>query len=544
MTPTIPALDDGTSVLEDLDALVPPAFWHCPDYVETIGPEVCDLNELFGYTPNPEQRLIHEAGFGMERSGRLAAFEIAVIAARQNLKTGAMIQRAIGKALLLRRPMQVWTAHKESATDQAYGVFAQLVEESAEFSKRVHRMPEGKGSKAVVFTNGCSIVFRPRTGKAGQSMSADDVDLDEYFAAEAKHEGSLVPTMSTRPNAQIGKFSSAPHVGSNMQRAVMARGRAAAQGLAHEPRLLYAEWSPMRRAGTTLSGKPRYAPTPCLRTGCTHELGSEGCIADNREVIKLTNPSVGRSAVPSITWDYVESERRTLASPDAPPDALAEWLKERLSIGVEASEINSMTIFGPPTVWQAARALFVADGIGAIGLAQSADRQWISLVGASQVELEDDTDPEAEPIDVVIVAPILRTNDLATAIAELQQIQDEHDSVVVMDENGPGAADLLEELEDNDVAVETYTLAKYASACAKFDRRLKASPPTVRHLPNAALDEALEAASWKWSGDQQIIARRSGNEALDTDTLEAAVLAAKAAENSATYEATQIGVSA
>jgi hypothetical protein len=219
------------SVLDDLDALVPPAFWHCPEYVETLGPEAADLADLFGYGPNPEQRILLDGNFGMDKVGRFTAFEVAVIAARQNLKTGFLIQRAIAKALLLRRPLQVWTAHKESATDQAFAEFVKMRRTSDEFAKRVRRMPEGKGSKAVEFVNDCTIVFRPRTGKAGQSMSADDVDLDEYFTVEPKHESSLIPTLSTRPNAQIGMASSAPHAGSDMQRQVMRRGRLAALGL-------------------------------------------------------------------------------------------------------------------------------------------------------------------------------------------------------------------------------------------------------------------------------------------------------------------------
>lgn len=530
------------SVLDDPDALVQPAFWNCPEYAVTIGPEVAELCELFGYGPNPEQQLLLDGRFGMEASGRLAAFEVFVLAARQNLKTGFFIQTALGKALLLRRPLQVWTAHKESATDRAFWEFQQLREHSVEFSRRVKRMNEGKGSKAIEFVNGCSIVFRPRTGKAGQSMTADDVDLDEYFAVEPKHEGSLIPTMSTRPNAQVGGASSAPHEGSNAQRAIMARGRAAAEGLIVEPRLLYAEWSVMRRSGTRLDGRPRYAPIPCQTSGCTHEVGSVGCIGDDREVIKLANPSVGRTKAPAITWDFIAAERRRLANPDAPADALAEWLKERLSIGVEDSDVSAVTIFGPPAVWQAARSTVVADGVGAIGIAQSADREWISLVGASLIEVVDDEDSEAEPTDLVVVAPILRTQDLGVAIETLRSIQAEHECFAVLDENGPGAADLVEALEDDDVAIDPMSLGKVAAACTKFHRRLKASPPTVRVLPNHELDAALQAAIWKWVGDNQIIARRDGNEALDTDMLEAAVLAAKAAENGPTFAPTEIGV--
>jgi hypothetical protein len=315
------------SLLEDPDALVEPAFYHCPDYVETIGPEVVDLVELFGRTPNPEQRLLLDGSFGMDRRGRLAAFEVYVEAARQNLKTGFFEFRGLGKAILLHRPMQIWTAHKESATDQALTDFKSMIDGSAELSKRVRRITEGKGDKAIEFVNGCTIVFRPRTGKAGQSMSADDVDLDEYFAVEAKHEGSLLPTLSTRPNAQVGAASSAPHLGSHQQRALKARGRAAALGLRIEPRLFYAEWSAIRVIGTKPDGAPRFGPPSCKDPKCSHVLGVEGCICDDREVIKIANPSAGRSTQPAIGWDYIEDERRRLCSPGAPAESLDEYLR-------------------------------------------------------------------------------------------------------------------------------------------------------------------------------------------------------------------------
>lgn len=535
-----PALAPGVSVLDDLDALVPPAFWHCPDFVETIGPEVTDLCELFGYGPNPEQRLLLDGSFGMERTGRLAAFEVVAIAARQNLKTGFMIQRALGKALLLKRPMQVWTAHKESATDQAFAEFVKMRERSDEFAKRVKRMPEGKGSKAVEFTNGCTIVFRPRTGKAGQSMSADDVDLDEYFAAEPKHEGSLIPTLSTRPNAQVGKFSSAPHAYSNLQRTLMARGRAAAQGLVYEPRLLYAEWSPMRRAGSTLAGKPRYRPIPCESPDCTHELGSVGCIGDNREVIKLCNPSAGRSHAPAIGFDFIASERRSLANPDAPPEALIEWLKERMSIGVEDVEGSSVTIFGPAEVWQAGTTTQRPPGVAVVGLAMTTDRSKIGLVGAAKIEQADPEDEEAEPVEIVTVAPILHTSDIALALKELARIQLEHDCQVVYDELGPAASLLdddhaLEKL-DLEIVGDPVNLRSYARGCSTFYDKVTATPPQLLHLANQALDAQVSAADWKWVSDNRVIARRDGDEAIDITLLEAAVLAAQAAEQTAAFE--------
>lgn len=523
------------SLLDDADALVRPAFYTCPDYVETIGPEVADLVQLFGRTANPEQRLLLDGSFGMDRRGRLAAFEVFVEAARQNLKTGYLEFRALGKAILLRRPMQIWTAHKESATDQALLDFQQMIEESAELSKRVKRITEGKGSKSLEFVNGCTIVFRPRTGKAGQSMSADDIDLDEYFAVEAKHEGSLLPTLSTRPNAQVGGASSAPHEGSHMQRALMRRGRMASLGLRIEPRLLYAEWSPIQVVGKLPDGTPRFGPPPCRHAKCTHRLGSEGCIADDREIIKMANPSAGRSAKPAISWEFLEDEARKLRSQEAPDDSIDEYLKERLSIGVEEFDARSTTLFGPFEIWQAGETRRVPDGVGAIGVALSADGQWIGLTGSSLVEYVPEDDPEAEPIDLVLVAPIMHTQDRSAAFAELKRLQDKHDCAVGLDEGGPAGA-LLDDLEKEDIAVDPQTLRQYANACAKFRDRVKAKPTQLLlHLANVELDNQVTAAEWRWVGDNQVIARREGPEAVDITLLESAVIAADLAENSGNF---------
>lgn len=509
------------SVLEEPDALVMPAFWHCPTYVETIGPEVADLAKLFGRTPNPEQQLLLDGSFGMDKRGRMTAFEVFVLASRQNLKTGFFEFRALGKALLLKRPVQIWTAHKESATDQALSDFLEMIENSAELSKRIRSVGQGKGSKDIVFTNGCRIVFRPRTGKAGQSMSADDVDLDEYFAVEPAHLGSLIPTLSTRPHAQVGGASSAPHRGSNSQRALMARGRAAVLDPSLEPRLLYAEWSVQRLVGKTLDGRPKYGPPPCQHSGCTHEMGSEGCIADDRELIKLANPSAGRSSAPAISWDYLADERRTLSS-DA--DAIAEYFKERLGAGDEGDEATAMTIFGPASVWQQGSADQVEKPAtpAAIGVAVAVDRAWSSIAAGALVEvLEDPEDEESEPLERSYVAPVDRREGVGWLVAEVKRIQDETDCMVVIDGNGP-AKDLVEDLENADVALELIDLDDIVKATARFFDKVKAGK--LLHPVSVELDTAVGVAEWRYVGDgARAVGRRQSTD--DVSMLEAAICA-------------------
>lgn len=493
------------------DELVLPAFWHCPEYAVTIGDEVADLNALFGYAPNPEQRLLLNGNFGMDRAGRLTAFEVFVLASRQNLKTGFFIQRAIGKALLLKRRQQIWTAHKESATDQAFAEFMAMMERSAEFSKRVRKTSEGKGSKSIEFVNDCTIVFRPRTGKAGQSMSADDVDMDEYFAVEAKHEGSLIPTLSTRPNAQVGEASSAPHAGSSMQRAVMARGRAAARGLRIEPRMLYAEWSPLRPAGENPDGTHRYAPPSCQNPKCTHRLGSTGCITERREVIKLANPSAGRSRAPAISWDFLDDERRKACSLEAPQDAIDEYFKERLSIGVESVGFDESIFPNWPGL---RREVPTAPVVRALGIACDNDQTVLTL--ASVVGGTEDRAHLA-------ITDRRPATDRKGFAANVARIQTERSCPVLI----RGKNFLIDDLVKAGVTLQLVDADERAQAHA--DGATAITNAELEHGGYEELDTAVAVAQWQVLDNRRVLDSRKG----EISALEAALLALHGAEKPA-----------
>jgi hypothetical protein len=490
------------SVLADLDALVEPAFLNVPDYAETLGPEVADLVTLFGRSPNPEQRLLLDGSFGLDSRGRFAAFEVAVMASRQNLKTGFFEFRALGKALLLRRPMQIWTAHKESATDQALRDFQAMIDSSAELSKRVKTVTGGKGDKSIVFTNSCVIVFRPRTGKAGQSMTADDVDLDEYFAVEAKHEGSLIPTMSTRPNAQVGAASSAPHLASHMQRTLMARGRMAALGLRIEPRLLYAEWSPIRVVGQKPDGTPRFGPPPCKDPKCTHRLGAEGCIADDREILKIANPSAGRSAAPSISWEFLEDEARKLRSPEATDESLDEYLKERLSIGVEEVGLEA-SIF--PTWPGLAKPVPEPLEVLALGVACDNDQTVLSLGAACTGQVH-------THLAITDRRPATDRRGFSENVARIQR--ERNCPVLIRGKNF-----LIDDLTDAGVDLRLVDADERAQSHADLATAIETGAAEHGNYPE--LNSAVEAAQWQVLDNRRNLDSRKG----EISALEAVALA-------------------
>jgi len=486
-----------TAVLADHDLLVKPAFFHQPDYVTTIGPEVADLGALCGFTANPEQRLLLDGSFGFDRRGRLP-FEVVGIASRQNLKTGFLILQGLGKGVLLKRPTQIWTAHKDSATDEAFLEFEKLIDRSAELSKRIKRLTHGKGDKSIEFTTGCRLVFRARTGKGGQAMSADDIDLDELFAVEPQHIGSFMPTMSTRPNAQISQFSSAPHAVSAYQRGVMARGRAAALGLAAEPRMLYAEWSVLRVVGHDQDRNPIFGPPPCELPDCDHALTRPGCICDDPALVKMANPSMERSTAPSISWEYIQSERRAMA------EIVAMYLRERMGIGETPAGLNRAI---SPDLWAARQSMREAPEPTALGVAIDLDRTWgsIGAIGGSYL------------------GAVRRDRLGPWLLDETKRIAVERGIPVGIDSRGP-AASLIQPLKEAGVAVFECSTEDYILACTDlFDGLVEGR---YEHGDHDDLNAAVAVAGWRHIGDRRAWARAGG----DITMLEADTLALRASQ--------------
>ena len=57
--------------------LVEPSWGWVPEYHKTYGPEVAELATLAGFAPDPEQSLLLDAAFAVDRQGRAVALEVA-----------------------------------------------------------------------------------------------------------------------------------------------------------------------------------------------------------------------------------------------------------------------------------------------------------------------------------------------------------------------------------------------------------------------------------------------------------------------------------
>jgi hypothetical protein len=281
------------------NVLVEPAYFTCPDYHKTLGPEVGELAAVANFPPDPEQQLALDAMCAMDKYGKSSAFEVAVICSRQNLKTGLMKIAAIGKTVIMERPLFVWSAHEFRTSQEAFRDMRILIESCPDLDQMVKKINYGNGDEAIEWIGGQRIMFKARTNAGGRGLTGDDVGLDEGFALKPEHMGALLPTLSARPDPQVLYASSAGLAQSDVLRAIRDRGRAG-----KSRRLAYIEWC---------------APEGgCKSDGCTHEVGADGCALDDETNWQRSNPALGRR----ITVEYVRAERQAM-----PP---AEFARERL----------------------------------------------------------------------------------------------------------------------------------------------------------------------------------------------------------------------
>jgi hypothetical protein len=288
------------------------------------------------------------------------------------------------------------------------------------------------------------------------------VILDEAFALGPSEMGSLLPTLSARPNPQVVYGSSAGLITSDVLRGVRDRGRAGG-----DPSLAYVEWC---------------APVGgCVSKRCDHRVGSVGCVLDDPDAWRKANPALGVR----ISEQHIAAERRAL-----PP---SEFARERLGWWEDPEKSGGGV---PLDAWAACRdRASQVETVRTFALDVAVDLSWSAIAvfgfradGVGHVE---------------VVEYRSGTEWVADRLAELC---DTHEVGVVIDAKGPSAS-LLAELADVGVVPTSMSTTDIAQACGQFvDRLLRRS---VRHIGQPELDMAARAAArrqfndaWMWSRRQ------------------------------------------
>jgi len=458
------------------ETLVKPAHLTAPDYADSLAPEVADLAEMVGFPADPEQRLVLEPMFGLDRTGRRVAFEIAVIGARQNIKTGLFKIAALGEAFIAEVPLLVWSAHEFATAQEAFRDLSELIESSPDLDREIKHIHRSNGDEAIELLNGCRIRFKARTKSGGKGLSGKRVVLDEAFALQPVHMGSLLPLLSAQTEPQVWYGSSAGYADSEVLRGIRDRGRKGS------PSMVYVEWCAPKEA--------------CLNPQCIHDPGTSGCVLDDEDLWQMANPQMGRR----ILVDTIRNERRAL-----PPE---EFARERLGWWDDPGHLEH--IFGADK-W-ARCAIPTQDepptsGI-TLGIAVSVDRAWSSISGATPL-------PGRE-----LVGLLDRRRGTDWVVAEAKRLQDKLKCRVGIDSRGP-AADLIDPLKAAGVNLRLLSTSDVQDASAAFFDKVQTA--VIAHMSHPELEDAVRGAQWRPVLDRRAVGRR--NSSADVSPLEGAVIA-------------------
>ena len=432
----------------------------------TLGPEVGDLCAEVGFAPYPEQSLLHDDTFALDRTGRAAAFESAVVCARQQLKTGFLKQAALGWLFVSRQPLVVWSAHEFRTSQEAFRDMENLIDGSDMLRRRVKKVSRGNGDEAIELLDGPRLMFKARTNGGGRGLTGHKVVLDEAFALTAAHMGALLPTLTSVDDPQVVYASSAGLLASAVLREVRDRGRAGAPGLA------YSEW-----------GSERVA---CESGTCAHKPGTAGCALDRVDLWRLANP---------VTARRDPSMQATLRLRHALPPS--EFMRECLGWWDDPAGAAGGGI-------DAAEWAVLADASDerptgvSLGVAMTPDRSTVSI---GLVGRRADGWLQAELVEHRRAT----TSWVAPRLVDL--VERHRPSAVVLDPMGAEAG-LVPELEASGLDLSMVRVGDYAAACGRVFDLVRASQDRgesqadaaslgLRHYPSLDLDAAVESAGIK-----------------------------------------------
>lgn len=283
--------------------LVKPTFESVPPRHSTFGQDAVDLAASAGLVLDPWQAYSLHQILGEDETGRPAAFEAALIVPRQNGKGSVLEALSLAWLFLTDAPLILHSAHEFKTAAEGFRRLRTLIMNAPHLAAMVERVTTAAGNEAIELTTGQRLRYVARSKGSGRGFSADKVILDEAYALADDEMAALLPTMATRPEAQLVYTSSAGMESSSHLRMVRDRGRRGG-----DPSLCYLEWGGVAECPDR----------------CTHALDAPGCGFDDPAAWLAANPGLG----PRISADFVAKERRAM-----PPEAFG---RERLGLWDEA----------------------------------------------------------------------------------------------------------------------------------------------------------------------------------------------------------------
>jgi hypothetical protein len=467
-----------------------PTFRHAPEYVSTSGPEAVRLARVAGLDLDPWQQDALADILGEGPTGRWAAFEAAVLVARQNGKGGIFEARVLAGLFLLRERLIMYSAHEFKTAAEMFRRIEALIDGTPSMRRRVKAVTRSKGEEGIELLPtkrtpaGQRLRFMARSKSSGRGFTGDCNILDEAQNLPDAAVDALMPTMSAVPNPQLLYGLSAPDKDIAPAEHMARVRRRALKGGAD--RLVWLEWA------------AELCSDEC-RPGCDQHDDP----ADPRVWAK-TNPAMGRR----IAQDFIAGEHESMGAKG--------FARERLSVGNWPVDADAQWLVIAEKTWRRlADVGSSAEGRVAFAIDTTPDGAYTAIVAYGL---------RADGLGHIEVIEHRRGS--SWVVARMLALRERWDPLATVVDAGAPAGALIADLEAAGIDVTKPAARDVAAACGSLVTATGAregDDPTIRYVPHPALDAAVAGAekrpladAWKWS-------RRSAS--VDVSPLIAATMA-------------------
>lgn len=501
----------------DPSEMLQPLYSSTQPYAVTFGPEVGAVCAAAGYAPDPEQQMILDNAFAYTAEGLPASFELGIAGPRQQLKTGALIQLAIGWLYVLPGIRNVsWTAHLKETAVKSFGELSTVIR-GADFL--LDRMPDdrtrgifqGKDVERIVTGDGRTLRVSARTETGSRGLTGDRVALDEALYLTPGMVGSLISTLTARSDAQGVYAGTAGEISSAVWRTKRDAGR---KGMSRG--LTWREWGAPYR--------------PCERADCAHYPPEHaghvaGCAYDDEDLWRLASPLLGRRRPngTGLTLERMRALRNAVLPAEWARDFLVWWDDPEPEDAQEAARTALDEVMDRRR-WPKLLAKHEdSDGVEHVGLPPRADYDLESVGVAVSADLT----------SAAIVGAGVRASSAKRALKliatgpgyswtlkELRALREQFPRCrVILDPKGPSTALYADAKRERFPRITATTMDQWIAANQELYTALREG--TVEHGGQAELDACVKAARGRRIRDRVVLERYG----YDASPLDAAILA-------------------
>lgn len=213
----------------------PRIVWQPAEH-RNIADEICDFYELWGRRLYSWQRNAIRVGSGVREDGTPSAFEVGVIVSRQNGKGKVAEPICLFALFVMGLDKTIYSAHRGDTVQDACESMKALIRMNPDLLRRCK--PINDSDMHIELLTGQRLEFKTRSGKnAGRGLTCDLLIVDEALMMKQEQLNALLPTMTSKPFAQVWYTSTVPE----FDEAHLCKLRTRA--LDHDESVAWAEWT-------------------------------------------------------------------------------------------------------------------------------------------------------------------------------------------------------------------------------------------------------------------------------------------------------------